>query len=243
MTTKFHSTQDEGDPLFADLVEEISALVDAGQMERAEALINQHSKYADSLRRLLPAMEALVSLDEVPEKGVDAAKEPTDRLGDFRIIREIGRGGMGVVYEAEQLSLGRRVALKVLPFAAMLDKQQLRRFKNEARAAATLDHPHIVAVHSVGEDRGVHHYAMQLVEGQSLAEVISARRRSSEIAADDPVGSDQAPTVEHHSSNMGQPEHVVVRGVPAGDTGPIAALSTVPDFDTTRRNTSAPSPS
>jgi serine/threonine protein kinase len=97
-------------------------------------------------------------------------------LGDFRILREIGRGGMGVVYEAEQLSIGRRVALKVLPFAAMLDRQQLNRFKNEARAAGTLDHPNIVSIHSVGCDRGVHYYAMQLIEGQSLAEVIDQLR-------------------------------------------------------------------
>jgi serine/threonine protein kinase len=97
-------------------------------------------------------------------------------LGDFRILRELGRGGMGIVYEAEQLSLGRRVALKVLPFAAMLDGQQLARFKNEARAAATLDHPNIVAIYSVGCERGVHYHAMQLIEGQSLAEVIDALR-------------------------------------------------------------------
>ena len=98
-------------------------------------------------------------------------------MGDFRIVQEIGRGGMGVVYEAEQISIGRRVALKVLPFAAMLDKQQLNRFKNEVRAAGTLDHPNIVAVHSVGTERGVHYYAMQLIEGQSLAELIADRRR------------------------------------------------------------------
>ena len=62
-------------------------------------------------------------------------------LGDFRILREIGRGGMGVVYEVEQLSLGRRVALKVLPFAAVLDPRRLQRFQNEAHAAASLKHP------------------------------------------------------------------------------------------------------
>src|SRR5262249_56961677 len=99
-------------------------------------------------------------------------------LGDFHILRELGRGGMGVVYEAEQISLGRRVALKVLPFAAMLDKQQLHRFKNEARAAATLDHPNIVAIYSVGCERGVHYYAMQLIEGQSLAEAIAQHRQT-----------------------------------------------------------------
>ncbi len=76
-------------------------------------------------------------------------------LGDFRLVREIGRGGMGVVYEAEQISLGRTVALKVLPFAAMLDERQLTRFRNEARAAAALHHTNIVPVFSVGCERGV----------------------------------------------------------------------------------------
>src|SRR5262249_28215525 len=90
-------------------------------------------------------------------------------LGDFRILREIGRGGMGVVYEAEQLSLGRRIALKVLPFALTLDPRQLQRFKNEARAAAQLHHQHIVPVYSVGCERSVHFYARQSVGGQGLA--------------------------------------------------------------------------
>jgi serine/threonine protein kinase len=90
-------------------------------------------------------------------------------LGDFRLSREVGRGGMGVVYEAEQVSLGRRVALKVLPFAAGLDSRQLQRFKNEAQAAALLQHPNIVPVHAVGFEHGVHYYAMQFIEGRSLA--------------------------------------------------------------------------
>ena len=102
-------------------------------------------------------------------------------IGDFRVIGELGRGGMGIVYEAEQLSLGRRVALKVLPFAAMLNKQQLARFKNEARAAATLDHPHIVAVHSVGSEGEIHFYAMQLITGRSLADVIGALRSANRL--------------------------------------------------------------
>ena len=98
-------------------------------------------------------------------------------LGDFRIVREIGRGGMGVVYEAQQISLGRRVALKVLPLVSNFDKTQLARFKNEARAAASLDHPHVVHVHSVGSERGVHYYAMQYIDGQTVAELIAAERR------------------------------------------------------------------
>jgi len=97
-------------------------------------------------------------------------------LGDFQIVREIGRGGMGVVYEAVQLSLGRRVALKVLPFAAALDIKQLQRFKTEAYAAAQLHHTNIVPVYAVGCERGMHFYAMQLIEGRTLSDLIEELR-------------------------------------------------------------------
>lgn len=103
---------------------------------------------------------------------LDPAIQPATPLGDFQIIREIARGGMGVVYEAIQLSLGRRVALKVLPFASALDGRQLQRFKIEAQAAAQLHHSNIVPVYAVGCDRGVHYYAMQLIDGQSLADLL-----------------------------------------------------------------------
>jgi serine/threonine protein kinase/tetratricopeptide (TPR) repeat protein len=99
-------------------------------------------------------------------------------LGDFRILREVGRGGMGVVYEAEQLSLHRHVALKVLPFAGTLDPRQLQRFRNEAQAAACLHHTNIVPVYYVGQDRGVHYYAMQFIEGQTLASLIHQLRQA-----------------------------------------------------------------
>ncbi len=96
-------------------------------------------------------------------------------LGEFRIVGEIGRGGMGVVYEAEQVSLGRRVALKVLPAGAVVDDRQLARFRIEAQVAAAVHHAHIVPIFAVGCDQGVHYYAMQLIEGRSLAD----RRRPS----------------------------------------------------------------
>src|SRR5262249_3402370 len=98
-------------------------------------------------------------------------------LGGFRILREVGRGGVGGVYEAGQISLGRRVALKVLPFAASLDARHLQRFRNEAQAAAHLQHTNIVPVHYVGCERGVHFYAMQFIEGHTLAAVIKELRR------------------------------------------------------------------
>ncbi len=92
-------------------------------------------------------------------------------LGDYQLNREISRGGMGIVYEATQISLRRSVALKVLPFAAVLDKQQVARFHNEAQAAASLHHPHIVPVFAVGCERGVHYYSMQLIDGRTMEEL------------------------------------------------------------------------
>jgi tetratricopeptide (TPR) repeat protein len=107
------------------------------------------------------------------------------RLGDFELVREVGRGGMGIVYEAVQISLRRRVALKVLPFAGALDPKQLQRFKNEAHAAAGLHHTNIVPVHFVDSERGVHYYAMQYIDGQTLAQLIAQLRRSAEGEPDD----------------------------------------------------------
>ena len=108
---------------------------------------------------------------------IDDVPPGIGELGDYRLMREVGRGGMGVVYEAEQISLRRRVALKVLPFAAAIDPRRLQRFKNEALAAAHVQHEKIVPVHAVGCERGVHYYAMRFIDGQSLAELIAELRR------------------------------------------------------------------
>jgi len=137
----------------------------------------RHPQAAAVLREVLAALR-VVGLSSAAGLVGNAGDGPvTGILGDFRILREIGRGGMGVVYEAEQISLGRRVALKVLPFAAALDAKQLQRFKNEAQAAAHLQHTNIVPVHYVGCERGVHFYAMQYIEGQTLAAVIHDLRQ------------------------------------------------------------------
>src|SRR6516164_2537329 len=168
----------------AELIEELSARMEAGEPVELQACLDAHPEHAGELRRLYPALQLLADFSRsgeanLPPDGPEPASALGTPLGDFRLLREIGRGGMGVVYEAEQLSLGRRVALKVLPFAATLDPKQLQRFKNEALAVAQLDHPHIVEVYAVGCERAVHFYAMRLIEGQTLAEVIANLRQAS----------------------------------------------------------------
>ncbi len=153
--------------------------VDAGRPVDPEELIAEHPGIADRLRECLGVFGLAEQLGGDPDAVRDAGPvtPPRSRLGDFRLIRPIGRGGMGVVYEAEQISLRRRVALKVMSFAAAFDPKQLQRFQLEAHAAACLHHTNIVPVHAVGTERGVPYYAMQLIEGPSLAEVIHDRRR------------------------------------------------------------------
>ena len=96
----------------------------------------------------------------------------------FDIVREIGRGGMGVVYEATELALGRRVALKVLPAQMLTDPWQVRRFEREARSAAKLHHTNIVPVFGVGEHDGTHFYVMQFIEGQGLDAVLEELKKA-----------------------------------------------------------------
>jgi WD40 repeat protein/serine/threonine protein kinase len=162
----------------AEVVEHLTARLKAGEAVDLDACLAAHPDHAAELRRLIPALELLADLSRPPgpavrcsASAIPEAAEALGQLGDFRLIREVGRGGMGVVYEAEQISLGRRVALKVLPFAAALDARQLQRFKNEAQAAAHLQHQHILPVYYVGVERGVHFYAMQFIEGQTLAQL------------------------------------------------------------------------
>lgn len=145
-------------------------------------ILRSHPESADQLRGYLDSLQFLQRA--VPPLGVlntdllAASREEACRLGEFEIIRELGRGGMGIVYEAMQVTLGRRVALKVLPFAAVLNQEQLARFTIEAQAAARLHHPHIVPVYSEGCERGVHYYSMQFVDGQSLEVAIEELRRT-----------------------------------------------------------------
>jgi hypothetical protein len=162
-------------------VEEYLAALETGHTPSRVEFLARHAAIADRLTDYLDGLELIHRAGSAAgpvsdTDAVDGDLAGAEPLGDFLLVRELGRGGMGVVYEAVQRSLNRRVALKVLPFAAALDARQLRRFQNEAQAAAGLHHTNIVPVFGVGCKRGVHYYAMQLIDGQTLAAVIAALR-------------------------------------------------------------------
>jgi WD40 repeat protein/serine/threonine protein kinase len=192
--------------LLDQLAEEFAARVRRGERPSLEEYADRYPELADEIRGLFPAMVQVEQAGGVRQGGEDteefrSANSLLRQLGDYRIVRQIGRGGMGVVYEAEQISLGRRVALKVLPGQVSRDRVVLERFRREARAAARLHHTNIVPVYEVGRDGDVAFYTMQFIQGQGLDQVIDElarlRARDREPVRNDHAGSGGAvkPTI------------------------------------------------
>ena len=175
------STQADGlpseagdDPRVLAAVKEYQAELDRGRRPDRAGFLARHPEvaaavgpYLDGLDMLNQGAKNLSGSHNHPAR-LDTGLSRGDRLGEFELVREIGRGGMGVVYEAVQTGLNRRVAVKVLPAGFAADQTRLRRFTVEAQAAAAVAHPNIVPVYAVGEDRGIHFYAMRLVDGVAL---------------------------------------------------------------------------
>jgi serine/threonine protein kinase/Flp pilus assembly protein TadD len=166
------------------LADEFMARYRRGERPALSEYTQKHPELAERIRQVFPMMammEEATPADESDE-AADAARPALatppnqQQLGGYRILREIGRGGMGVVYEAVQLALGRRVALKVLRWQGSRDDKSLERFRREARAAARLHHTNIVPVYEVGEVGDVCFYAMQYINGQPLDQVVEELR-------------------------------------------------------------------
>jgi serine/threonine protein kinase len=168
-----------------ELAEEFAERLLCGERPSLTEYTDKYPQYADAIRKLFPALLLMEQLKPAQgeasgpfsAEGGIAEGQKLEQLGDFRILREGGRGGMGIVYEAVQLSLGRHVALKVLPQHALLDPRHLQRFQREAKAAARLHHTNIVPVYGVGEEKGLHYYVMQFIQGLGLDEVLTELRR------------------------------------------------------------------
>jgi WD40 repeat protein/serine/threonine protein kinase len=156
------------DTELAELVAEIGERLRRGEKVRPD----DYPRNSETVRDLLPTIKMMADMP-----GAASGYPDLGHLDDFRLLREVSRGGMGIVYEAFQISLGRRVALKVLPTAAALDARHLQRFHLEAQAAASLNHPHIVPVFATGSADGMPFYAMRFIDGCDLARVILEQRR------------------------------------------------------------------
>ncbi len=162
--------------LFAQYVERLNA----GEAIDIETIRADHPEVAQEL------IDQLRLLRDVYRDS--AASRDLGTLGDYTLRRQIGRGGMGVVYEAWQNSVERQVALKVLPGAVAVDDKRFHRFMREARAAAKLNHPNIVGVHGMGQEENTPYYSMDFVEGETLAQIL-ARTKDAESETETPFGS------------------------------------------------------
>jgi serine/threonine protein kinase/WD40 repeat protein len=179
--------------LVMDLAEEFIERFRRGERPSLKEYTDKHPDLAAEICKVFPAMAMMENIALADEslggQASEGAKTTEDlkQIGDFRIIRRVAHGGMGVVFEAEQVSLGRHVALKLLPRNALLDVKQKRRFEREARSAAKLHHTNIVPVFGVGEHEGTPYYVMQFIQGLGLDEVllelIRMKREGSELGA------------------------------------------------------------
>jgi serine/threonine protein kinase len=172
--------------LLDELAEEFADRFRRGERPSLKEYTDRYPQLANDIRDLFPAMVKVERVkgarEDVSEPPPSGSLPPMARLGDYRIIREVGRGGMGVVYEAEQVSLGRHVALKVLPKQLRVDARTRQRFEREAKAAARLHHTNIVPVFGVGEHEGLPYFVMQFIQGLGLDEVLEELKRLQPVA-------------------------------------------------------------
>ncbi len=166
---------DSNAPVLETVLETYLDKLAAGEEPDQEAYLREYPELADALRGVF---KTLAFVEATSKSIYGTSLSPDQWLGEYRIVREVGRGGMGVVYEAIQTSLNRNVALKVLPPGAVLSPNAPERFLREAETAGKLHHTNIVPVYAVGEEEGIQYYAMQFIEGKSLAQCLKDMRES-----------------------------------------------------------------
>jgi len=173
----------ERDPVEV-LAEEFAARFRRGESASVDEYVESYPEYEEEIRAVFPAVLAMekLKISKESKEGSRASLGPAklEQLGDFRIVRELGRGGMGVVFEAVQESLDRRVAVKVLPRQHLLDSRQLDRFEKEAKTAGRLHHTNIVPIFGTGEQDGFHYFVMQYIGGLGLDDFVRATRSDPE---------------------------------------------------------------
>jgi WD40 repeat protein/serine/threonine protein kinase len=163
------SIPDSGEPSrqqrIAEIVADCSNRLNSGEKVEVTQIVGDHPDLAPELEKALRAISEF--------KSAIKTDLPHRTIGDYQILREIGRGGMGVVYEGLQVSLNRRVAIKLLPPELLSNPRAVARILHEAKVAASLKHPGICTVHDAGIEDGVPYIAMQFIEGETLASRLS----------------------------------------------------------------------
>lgn len=207
MTDMTSPSDDETPSRISQLVAEFMDELRGGRQPQLHEFCQRAGNEAEELR---PLLATIVSLESARDRAsptaigtpLSAPSMPT-QLGDFRLLREAGRGGMGVVFEAIEIPLNRRVAVKVLDQRVVSDAVALQRFEREARAAATLHHTNIVPVFAIGSEHNVYFYVMPFIEGITLAELLSSLRARLKKA----------------QTGLGQETDAVARQLTPGDIG------------------------
>ena len=171
------SVRDNGSTSLETVLDRYLQELSEGRQPDQEEYLRRYPQLAESLRGVFKTLDFV----EATSKSLSASKlERGHMLGEYRILREIGRGGMGVVYEAVQTSLNRRVALKILPAGVLLSNNAHERFAREAATAGRLHHTNIVPVYAIGQEQGIHYYVMQYIEGYSLSELLKRMQAGAE---------------------------------------------------------------
>jgi eukaryotic-like serine/threonine-protein kinase len=182
------------------LAEDFSERLRRGEHPSIEQYAGSHPEHAELIRAIFPSLALVERVSDRESDSKLSSSIPVSRprhpaYGDFEIVRQLGMGGMGVVYKAIQRSLQRHVALKVIHESASAKPQHRLRFKREAESAASLHHTHIVPIYGIGEDHGLQYYAMQLIHGVTLQDVVEALR----------LRTTSSPHHPNHASNQASP--------------------------------------
>jgi len=233
--------------LLEQLADQFTAQLRRGESPSIETFANQHPQLAERIRTLFPLLEMMEreasSAGQPVEPLTSPSPPPFQRLGDFRIVREIGRGGMGIVYQAIQESLGRTVALKLLP-QVPLDSRMNQRFQQEARLAAMLHHTNIVPIYGIGAESGYSYFVMQYIEGTGLdrvlAELQSLRQKPATASGSDRPASVIASGLHDKPFSIGPSVPLILGATPNGDPNndPFTpALQVTMDTTEMRRST------
>ena len=211
-------SQDETKTL-EDIVEQFTAAIRSGQTPSVEQYTAQHPAHADELPDLLCSVAMIEGLknyspnSSVPDQRFTEIDVP-DFLGEYRIVREIGRGGMGIVFEAVHETLGRRVAIKVMTAGLISNTKHLERFHREAVSAASLHHTNIASVFGAGQDNGLHFYVMEFIDGQSLSKILQGETIGLNETVNLQSASDSTPTPASGTTDSNRNRDQLIIGDP-----------------------------